>query len=115
MEAITRLANTLKNQLVLLEYRRMLINHVIIPMTLYSSEIFGMNEIRMNPVRRIADSGIYMILNSKKFCRVRAYQELDIKPVQTRAASARARAISNWEESSGLICELIDSIDEFKF
>lgn len=114
LEVVAGLSKTLRNQLVPLEYKRMLVNNVVIPTVLYGSEIFGMSEPRIRPLKQVADKAIGLILNSKKFCRVRAYEELDLKPVQIRAACARARGLSKWKDGRGLISDLIRSINEFK-
>ena len=114
MEVVIGLSKTLRNQLVPLEYKRMLVNNVIIPTVLYGSEIFGMSETRISPLKQVSDKAIGLILNSKKFCRVRAYEEMDLKPIQIRAASSRARGLAKWKNGRGLISDLIGSVDEFK-
>ena len=114
LEVVIGLSKTLKNQLVPLEFKRMLVNNVVIPTVLYGSEIFGMSESRIRPLKQVSDMAVGLILNSKKFCRVRTYQEFDLKQTQVRAASARARGLEKWKNGRGLISDLIRSEGQFK-
>ena len=108
------LSKTLRNSYVPMEYKKMLIGSIIAPTVQYGTELFGMSEKRCSSLKKVVDNGISMILKSKNFSRNRAYEELDLKPVQVRAAVSRARGYSKWSQSKGFIRDLIESSDQFK-
>ena len=56
----------------------MLINNLLIPKLCFGGEVLGMSEKRMVPLKRILDNAIKCIVKKPNFCRLRAYQELDI-------------------------------------
>ena len=115
MEVVSGLSKTLRNQQVPLTYKKKLINNVIIPMTIYGSEIYGMSEIRLSPLQRVVNLSLSHVLGSKKFSRTRAYEELDLMPIQVRSACSRTRAVSKWRCSTGIIKDLITSSGEIRF
>jgi hypothetical protein len=108
------LTPTLRNAKVPLEYRIMLIKSILIPTIHYGSEVFGMNEARVNSLKCILDNGLKCIVKRSNFCRVRAYQEFDIKPIYISAAESRARGLKKWTEANGLISDCIQSQEFFK-
>jgi endonuclease/exonuclease/phosphatase (EEP) superfamily protein YafD len=113
-DALFALMATLRNNKVPLEYRVMLIKSILIPTLHYGSEIFGMNEQRVNALKRILDNGIKCIVKKSNFCRLRAYEEFDIKPIYVSAAVSRARGLKKWTGSNGLISDCIRSQVNFK-
>ena len=108
------LTPTLRNYLVPLEYKKMLINNIILPTVSYGTEIFGMSERRTQRIKRVVDISISQILKTKNYCRNRAYEEFDIKSAHVKAAISRTRAITKWKDSNFLIKYLIESSNEFK-
>ncbi len=108
------LTATLRNIRVPLEYRVMLIKSILIPTIHYGSEIFGMNERRVNSLKRILDNGIKCIIKKSNFCRLRSYEEFDIKSIYVSAAINRARGLKKWTNSNGLISDCIQSQINFK-
>jgi hypothetical protein len=108
------LSNTLRNKSVPLEYKKMLISGIITPTVLYGSELFGMNETRCSGLKKVVDQGLGMILGNRNFCRNRAYEEFDLKPIQIKAALSRARGYKKWSESKGFIKDLINTSGQFK-
>jgi hypothetical protein len=90
---VVTLALTLRNNKVPLEYKKMFIGSIIIPTVSYSSEIFGMNERRYFPLKKIIDQSLGMVLNSRSFYRNRAYEEFDLMPIQVKAAIGQARSL----------------------
>jgi hypothetical protein len=111
---VMTLSCTLRNKLVPLEYKKMLIGSIVAPTVLFGAELFGMSERRCSSLKKVVDTGISMILNCKNYSRNRAYEELDLKPVQVKAAVSRARGYSKWSQCNGLIKDLIDTSDQFK-
>jgi len=111
---VMALSCTLRNNCVPLEYKKMLIGGIIAPTVLFGAEIFGMSERRCSSLRKVVDTGISMILKSRNYSRNRAYEELDLKPVQVKAAVSRARGYSKWSQSKGFIRDLINTSDQFK-
>ena len=105
---------TLRNKLVPLEYKRMLISNIVIPSASYGSEIFGMSEKRTIGIKKVVDIAISQILNSKNYSRIRAYKELDVKPIFTITAISRARAFAKWVHSTNIIGILIATSEDFK-
>jgi hypothetical protein len=73
----------------------MLIKGILIPTLTYGCEIFGMNEKRINSLKLILDNGLKGINRKSNFCRLRSYDEFDIKPLYISAAVGRARGIKN--------------------
>lgn len=108
------LVPTLRNARVPLEYKCMLIKSILIPTIHYGSEIFGMNEQRVNALKRILDNSIKCIVKKSNFCRLRAYDELDIKALYVSAAVSRARGLKKWTSAKGLISDCIRSQVNFK-
>lgn len=108
------LTPTLRNYLVPLEYKKMLVNNIIIPTVTYGTEIFGMSERRTQRIKRVVDLSLSQILKTKNFCRNRTYEEFDIKSVHVKAAISRTRAITKWKNSNFLIKYLIDSTNKYK-
>ena len=108
------LSNTLKNKKVPLEFKKMLIGGIIIPVVSYGSELFGMSEKRCSSLKKIVDRSLGMVLGSKNFSRNRVYEEFDLKPIQVKAAASRARGFSKWSQSNGLIKDLIATSEAFK-
>lgn len=92
----------------------MLIKSILIPTIHYGSEIFGMNEARVNSLKRILDNGIKGIVKKSNFCRTRSYEEFDIKSIYISAAISRARGLKKWTNSNGLISDCIQSQEQFK-
>ena len=105
---------TLRNKLVPLEYKKMLVNNIIIPTVSYGTEIFGMSEKRTQGIKKVIDISLSHILNTKNFCRNRAYEEFDLKSIHMKAAINRTRAFRKWKESKNLISDLIRSSEIYK-
>lgn len=105
---------TLRNTRVPLEYKCMLLKSILIPTIHYGSEIFGMNEQRVNSLKRILDNGIKCIVKKSNFCRLRSYDEFDIKALYVSAAVSRARGLKKWTNANGLISDCITSQSNFK-
>ena len=113
-DCLNSMMATLRNIRVPLEYRLMLIKSILIPTIHYGAEIFGMNEKRVNLLKRILDNGIKCIVKRSNFCRQRAYEEFDIKQIYISAAISRARGLAKWIGSNGLISDCIRSQENFK-
>lgn len=113
-DKLSTLTPTLRNNLIPLEYKKMLVNNIIIPGIIYGSEIFGMSEKRTSSLKKVVDQSIGQILNSKNYCRSRAYNELDLKHISIKAAMSRARGFNKWKQSKGLIKNLIMTSEAFK-
>lgn len=114
IEKSKTLALTFRNYRISLEYKRMLIDSIIIPTLSYGTEILGMSERRTQIIKRVVDINLSQILNTKNYCRNRAYEEFDLKTVHIRAAISRTRAISKWRQSEFLIKDLIETSSNFK-
>ena len=113
-DKISVLTPTLRNNLVPLEYKKMLVNSIITPSIIYGSEVFGMSEKRISSLRNLVNHSIGQILWSKNYCRNRVYEELDIRAVEIKAAMSRVRGYRKWSKSRGLIKELIGTSELFK-
>lgn len=113
-DCLMSMVATLRNIRVPLEYRVMLIKSILIPTLHYGSEIFGMNEKRVNSLKRVLDNGLKCIVKKSNFCRQRAYEEFDIKQIYVSAAVSRARGLAKWINSNGLISDCIISQESFK-
>jgi hypothetical protein len=87
---------------------------ILIPILHYGSEIFGMNEKRVNSLKRVLDNGLKCIVKKSNFCRQRSYEEFDIKQIYVSAAVSRARGLAKWINSNGLISDCIRSQEYFK-
>ena len=111
---VNALRPTLGNSGIPLEYKRMLVNSIVIPTVTYGTEVFGMSEKRMQALKKVVDSSITAILNCRGYCRQRAYEELDLKAVAVKAAVSRARAYEKWKTSRSLIRDLIATSVSFK-
>ncbi|EJW01469.1 hypothetical protein EDEG_03945 [Edhazardia aedis USNM 41457] len=85
------LKNTLTNKRVPLEYKSMLIKSVLYPSTAYGYEIYGMSLERLKKVGSILRSALGIILHRTNYCRSRALQEIDLRPVAKSTSMARAR------------------------
>lgn len=92
----------------------MLIKSILIPTLHYGAEIFGMSEMRVNKLKRILDNAFKLIVNKSNFCRLRVYEEFDVKSLYISAAGSRARGLKKWSSSNGLISDLIRSQSTFK-
>ena len=55
-----------------------------------------------------------MTLKSRNYFRNRAYEELGLKPIQSKTAASRAREYGKWCESNGFIKGLIRTSDQFE-
>ena len=108
------LGPTLNNTLIPIEYKKMIVNNVVIPAVSYGAEVFGANEIRIQKIKTVVDKSVAHIVHCKNFPRARVYEELDIKPVQMRASVNRVRGFLKWKKSKGIIRELIDTAERFK-
>ena len=113
-KTLLSLSNTLKNPRVPLEYRSVLIKSILIPTLHYGAEVFGMSEMRLNKLKRVLDNALKLIVKKSNFCRLRVYEEFDIKPLYISAAVSRTRGIKKWSGSNGLISDLIASQSSFK-
>jgi exonuclease III len=109
IKCLNALAPTLLNERVPLILKSMLIKSMLIPTLTYGSEIFGMNEIRLSPLKTVLDNGIKKVTRCGNFCRQRTYDEMGIKPLSLSAAVSRARGFHKWKDSQGLISDLIKS------
>lgn len=105
---------TLSNVYIPLEFKCMLISSVVIPTMTYGAELYGMRITRLAEQKKVLDKCISYILKKVNFCRIRAYEEFDIKPLEVIASLARARAFLKWKNSRGLISELLWTSDRFK-
>ena len=108
------LGPTLNNNLVPLEYKKMIVNNVIIPAVSYGAEVFGINETRIQKVKTMVDRSVAHIVHCKNFPRARVYEELDIKPIQMRTSINRVRGFLKWKNSNGIIKDLINTTERFK-
>ena len=91
----------------------MLLSGFLVPVLMYGAEIFGMCETRLTRLKGILDNSIKRIAKKHSYCRARAYEELDLKPLATMAAISRARAIYKWRTSKGLISDLLATAQNF--
>ena len=107
--------NNLVNNSIPILIKKMIIQNYLIPVLTYGVEIFGMRESRLIKLKQVLDNSLKMILNKGNFCRLRAYEELDIKPLEMKAAIARTRGLIKWQNSSGYIKDIIESKDNIKF
>ena len=105
---------TLRNNRIPLEYKKMIINNVISPMVSYGAEAFGLNETRMQKAKTTVDRCILCIVNDRNFPRNRVYEELDIKPIQIKAAISRIRSYDKWRKNDKILCKLIGTADNLK-
>jgi exonuclease III len=105
---------TIGNNSVPMEYKRMLINNILIPRIMFGSEIYGMCEKRVYPLKRIIDNAFKCIVRKSNFCRIRTYEEFDIETPHVLSAANRARGLSKWKDSRGLLRELIAGYQSFK-
>ena len=96
------LTPALRNGRLPLEYKVMLIRNILVSSLTYGVEIFGMNQTRVNPLKRVLDNGLKCILRRSNFCRLRAYEELNLESIYTSSSAARARGISKWTKTRGL-------------
>ena len=108
------LGPTLRNNKIPLEYKRMLISNILIPTLSYGTEVFGMSEKRSSQLKKTVDISIGLVLKNKMFCRNRAYEEFDLKPIQLRAALNRTRGYFKWKNSYNIIKSLIHTAEDFK-
>jgi len=113
-QTLGSISTTLKNPRVPLEYRNMLIKSILIPTLHYGAEIFGMSELRVNKLKRVLDNAFKLIVNKSNFCRLRVYEEFDVKSLYITAAGSRARGIKKWCSSHRLISDMIESQSRFK-
>ncbi|KAI5176188.1 hypothetical protein PAEPH01_2251, partial [Pancytospora epiphaga] len=100
---------TLSNKRIPLEFKAQLIRSVLVPTLHYGAEIFGMNEKRINALKRILDNSLKCIVKHSNFCRLRVYGEFDILPLYVSAAASRARGIKKWTKSHCIVSELISA------
>ena len=68
LSKVNSLNRTLSNISIPLEYKKMLISSIIIPSVCYESEIFGMSELRIQPLKKVINAIFNALLNSKKYC-----------------------------------------------
>lgn len=113
-ETLEIMRKTLSNDTVPLEYKRMLISSILVPRMNFGSEIFGMSLKRSDPMKRILDNAIKCIIKKSNYCRLRAYNELDILPIYVQGAVSRTRGMHKWNNSRGLIKELLATNAMFK-
>ena len=97
---------TLANGKIGLKYKSMILKNILIPTITYGQEIYGCNENRVKKLKGIIDSALQMIIKKKNFSRYRAYEEFGIKSIGMMAATARARGVRKWIESSRVIGDL---------
>ena len=109
-----RLTGTISNPKVPLAYKQMLLNSLLMPTLLYGSEIFGMNETRLQNLTRVENNSMKNLVKKHNFCRIRLYRELDIKHPAIYAAANRARCFIKMKDSNGIISDLIRSTGAFK-
>ena len=107
--AVRTLHRALSNKRVSTTYKSLLIRNIVIPITLYGAEIFGMSQVRIKKVRQVVDSAIAIAVGTNNFSRARAYEELELKQPQVIAAGARARALQKWQTSASVMSTLIES------
>jgi len=107
--AVRTLHRALSNKSVSTTYKSLLIRSIVIPITLYGAEIFGMSQVRIKKVRQVVDSAIAIAVGTNNFSRARAYEELELKQPQVIAAGARARALQKWQTSASVMSTLIES------
>ena len=103
------------NDKIAIQYKKMLIQNYLGSVITYGSEIYGMRETRLSQLKSVYDSAFKKVLKKKNFCRNRAYEEFDVKPLAMIAAIARARAQSKWSGSNGIIKSMIESANKIKF
>jgi hypothetical protein len=94
--------------------KQLILKCLLQPTLLYGSEVFGMNEKRLENLSRVMNNSMKTLVKKHNFCRKRLYDELDIKPLGLCAAVGRARCFSKMKDSKGVISELIHSSDSFK-
>ena len=68
-----------KEQTCFFRIQTIFINNIITPTVRYGTEIFGMSEKRIQNIKRVIDTSLSVILNTKNFCRNKEYQEFDWK------------------------------------
>lgn len=114
MSVASKTASTIANTKIPLAYKQMLIKSLVLPTLLYGSEIFGMNENRMNNLTRVADNLMKNLTKKHNYCRKRVYEELEVKRPYIYAAISRSRCFTKMKESNGVINELINNSRIFK-
>ena len=81
----------------------MLISNIVIPTVRYGSEVFGMSELRMQPLKKVLNISFNALLNSKKYSINRVYDELEVKDISMKRAISKTRAITKWRSSCKMI------------
>lgn len=113
-ETLATIRPTLASNRVPLAYKRMLVHNVLIPRITFGSEVFGMSRKRIQPLKTILDNALKCIYKNSNFCRLRGYEELGLTDLYVSSSMARARGLSKYRESRGVIKELIASSTSFK-
>jgi hypothetical protein len=108
------LRRTLSSNKVALEYKRMLIANVLTPRLTYGLELYGMANSRASKLKVVLDNALKCIVKRRNFCRLRLYEELDLKSIDVASAVGRARGVAKWGNSRGPMRELIMRRKEFK-
>ena len=85
----------------------MILKNILIPTITIGQEIYGCNENRVKKLKGIIDSALQMIIKKKNFSRYKAYEKFGIKSIGMMAATARARGVRKWIESSRVIGDLV--------
>ncbi|KAI4293172.1 hypothetical protein PAPHI01_2446 [Pancytospora philotis] len=104
------LAKTLSNPKVPAIMKVLLIKGMLVPSLLYGAEVFGMQAARLNNLKRVLDRAIGRVVGKAKFSRARVHEELNIPVIEIAAAANRARGLSKWVTSHGIISDLIKSV-----
>ncbi|KAI5150450.1 hypothetical protein ENBRE01_1502 [Enteropsectra breve] len=108
------LTRSLVNRLMPIEFKKMLTKSILIPTLKYGCELYGLSEKRSQPLKRVLDNSIKLLVGSRRFPRARTYEELGIQAPYLTACVARSRALAKWRLSNCLIRYLISSHVEFK-
>ncbi len=86
------------------------VKSVLIPISTYGAELYGMSAQRVTPLQRVMDKAVRAILGApSNFCRRAAFSELGLESLQTRVAKLRTRGFLKWRNSNTWISKLIET------
>lgn len=107
--AAEKLRSQLLNKNVSIVLKTMLVKNILIPITMYGRELWGMSSVRAGKIRSLVRRALKFMCGISNASIDRVSEDLGIMNIQANASLGRLRAMTKWENSKLVISQLIKS------
>ncbi|KAL6121634.1 hypothetical protein NUSPORA_01407 [Nucleospora cyclopteri] len=113
-QTLAILTPSLKDKLIPLEYKRMLIANVLIPRITYGIALFAGKYPNVRPIKKIVNRAISLAKGKSNFSIARVYEDLGLPQIEPMSKYFTAKSFVNWKEADSIAWSLLSSENYFK-